>query len=126
MTIKVTHTPRKEVYIHEMAIYDSVDDMLDTLTAGIPPGVVREPLRWVNGILLTFNPIPTNSEFIIKERAQGILRWDHVSFALMTKYEQGISLSNGVSVNIIDVSNNETFSAIGKFLKTCVKKKSKK
>ena len=43
----------------------------------------------------------------------------------MPKYEEGISVSNGVSVNIVNVSNNETFMAIGKFLKTYIKKKKK-
>ena len=126
MTIQVKHTPRKEVYIHEMAMYDSVEDMLDTLTVGAPPGVIREPMRWVNGILLTFTAIPANNEFTVKERSEGILRWDHVSFAPMKKYEEGIGLSNGVSLNIIDVSNNETFVAIGKFLKTHIKPKTSK
>lgn len=123
MTIQVKYTPRKEVYIHEMSIYNNIDEMLAMLTRGLSAGMLGDTLRWVNGVALTFNPIPNTTEFIIKERSRGILRWDHVSFAPMKNYQERFNLDNGVVVNVADVSMNETFCAIGKFLKKYINKK---
>lgn len=121
--MQVKHQPRKQVIIHEMAIYDSAQQFIDNLTVGLPPGTIAQPLRWINGIVLTFNALPANNEFIARERAKGILHWDHVSFASMPKFTPQIISQNNIPVDIIDVSKNETFQSISKFLLKKLKKK---
>ena len=123
MVIQVKHTPRNTVYIHELSSYPDVDDMLSNITMGLPPGRINETLKWVDGIVLTFVSVPGNTEFTTMERSKGILRWDHVSFAPMENYQENFNLPNGVMVNVMNVSHNETFCAIGKFLKKHIGKK---
>ena len=57
-----------------------------------------------------------------KERARGVLYWDHVSFAPMPEYQPTIMTQNGSRAYITKVEKNETFIAIGKFLKKKLKK----
>jgi hypothetical protein len=123
MVIQVKHQPRKQVIIHEMAIYDSAQQFVDLLTVGLPPGTISQPLRWINGVLLSFNPLPATTEFIAKERAKGILHWDHVSFAPLEKFIPQIISQNNIAIDITDVSKNETFQAISKLLIKKLKKK---
>ena len=123
MTIQVKHQPRKQVIIHEMAIYDSAPQFIDFLTVGLPQGTVSQPLRWINGVLFTFNPLGTNTDFLSRERVKGILHWDHVSFAPMKKYTPQMISQNNIAIDIIDVSKNETFHPISKFLLKKLKKK---
>ena len=86
MTTQVKHQPRKQVIIHEIGIYDSAQQLVDLSTIGLPPGTISTPLRWTNGVLMSFNPLPATTDFIARERAKGILHWDHVSFAPMKKF----------------------------------------
>ena len=104
-------------------MYANIDEMLTTITTGLSAGRISDTLKWVDGIALTFITVPDNTEFTTKERSKGILRWDHVSFAPMKKYQKNFNLSNGIIIDVIDVSMNETFSAIGKFLKKYMDKK---
>ena len=123
LTTQVTHQPRKQIIIHEIAIYDSPQQFIDILTVGLPLGTVSAPLRWIDGVLLTFTALPPNTDFIAKDRAKGILHWDHVSFTSMKKYTPQIVSQNNIAVDIVDVSKNETFQAVSKFLLKKLKKK---
>jgi len=117
MTIQVKHEPRKHVIIHEMGQYDSVQQLVDLMTAGIPQGALPPTLRWVDGIVLWFNAIPPTTDFMAKEREKGILHWDHVSFTRTKKFQEQVVSKNNIVVDIVDVSKNETFKAVSKFLK---------
>ncbi len=123
ITIQVKHTPRNIVYIHEMSMYANIDEMLTAMTTGLSAGRISDTLKWVGGIALTFTAVRNNTEFTTIERSKGILRWEHVAFAHMKKYQKEFNLPSGVIINVEDVSVNETFSAIGKFLKKYMDKK---
>jgi len=123
MTTQVKHQPRKQIIIHEMAIYDSAQQFIDIITVGLPPGTVSAPLRWIDGVMLTFTALSTNTDFIARERTKGILHWDHVSFAPMKKFTPQIISQNNIAVDIVDVSQNETFQSVSKFLLKKLKKK---
>ena len=104
-------------------MYANIDEMLTTITTGLPAGRISDTLKWVDGVALTFTAVQNNTEFTSIERSKGILRWEHVSFAPMEKYQKNFNLPNGVIVYVEDVSANEAFSEIGKFLKKYLNKK---
>jgi hypothetical protein len=116
MKPKVKYVPRKEVIIHEYTKYDSKDDFINTITNGIPPGSILPPLRWVDGILLSFRPLPMK-ESTIKSLIEGTLYWDHVSFAPMPEYKDQIITGNGITITINNVGGNAVFVAIADFIK---------
>jgi len=112
----VKYIPRKEVIIHEYTKYNSSDDFINALTKGAPAGSIVNVLKWVDGVLLSFRPLPMN-EVIIKALIAGTLYWDHVSFAPMPEYQDQIITQNGVTVVINNVSGNPVFVAIAEFIK---------
>lgn len=122
MVILVKHEPRKQVIIHELGQYDTAGELANIITAGAPQGTIFPVFRWGNGIILTFNAISTDTEFMVKERAEGILHWDHVSFAPMKQFKSQVISQNNLVVDVVDVSKNETFDAITKFLNKKIKK----
>src|SRR2546427_12728213 len=127
MAIQVKYTPRKQVIIHEMVQYDNADDFASSLTIGAPSDAIFANLQWVNGIVLVFSALLPNTEEVARDRLKGILHWDNVIFAPMPKFTPTIRSKNKI-LNVIDVSRNDTFRAIGKFLhdKHAVKTKSKR
>jgi len=117
MVIIVKHEPRKEVIIHEMSIYSSPEELANKMTIGIPQGALPPLLKWVDRVVMTFTTL-NQTDFITKEIAEGKLHWDHVSIASMEEYRQTIVLpERAITVDVTDVSANETFQAIGKFLR---------
>ena len=128
MTILVKHEPRKYVIIHEMSIYETPEAMAKAMTAGMPMGALPPLFRWVNGVVLTFTALPVGGDSIIaREVIAGKLHWDHVAFASMPEYQPKITLSDRpVSIDVMDVSPNETFRAIGSFLQNKISGKIRK
>jgi len=116
MKIDVRYEPRKEVIIHEYTKYNSHEELVELSAKGLPPGTIQTALKWVGGVLLAFNAMPVNT-ITTQELIEGRLHWDHVSFAPMPEYQQQIITDNGVTVIINDVSGNQVFREIGKFLK---------
>jgi hypothetical protein len=112
----VKYEPRKEVIIHEYTKYDSDEDLISAAIRGLPTGSVLTALRWVDGVLLSFNALPIN-EVTTKELIEGRLYWDHVSFASMPEYKDQIITKTGITVVIGNVSNNPVFAAIAEFIK---------
>ena len=113
--MEIEYNPRKKLIVHEIVRYN-VEDLLKLQALGVQVGGMTPPLYWVDGVILRFNSmIP--SETTNKELLKGILHWDHVSFALMLKYERERKLEGNITVPIIDVSANKTFWEVSKFLK---------
>lgn len=116
----VLHQPRKQVIIHEMSLFNNYEEMLETRAAANPPGTSLS-FSWVDGVLLSFYSLPI-TDVVAKEIIEGRLHWDHVSVAPMPEYKPTITLADRqIVANVVDVSANETFRAIGKFLKTKVR-----
>jgi hypothetical protein len=112
----VKYVPRKEVIIHEYTKYKSDDEFINALTKGVPAGSILTVLKWVDGVLLSFRPLPMN-EVTVKALIDGTLYWDHVSFAPMSEYREQIITDNGVTVVINNVSGNPVFVAIAELIK---------
>jgi len=112
----VKYIPRKEVIIHEYTKYDSSEEFINAVTKGAPAGTVFTALRWDDGVLLSFRPLPME-RIVIEALLAGTLYWDHVSFAPMPDFQDQIYTQNGVTVIINNVSGNSVFKAIAEFIK---------
>jgi hypothetical protein len=111
----VRYEPRKEIIIHEYTKYDSPDEFIESLVLGIPAGSIAQ-LRWVDGVLLSFNAFPSDS-VTTKENLEGRIHWNHVNFALLPEYKEKIITKSGVTVIIGNVSKNPSFQAVAEFIK---------
>ena len=113
--IDVKHEPRKEIILHEMSKFDTAQELVDFVTKGIQRST--PPIQWINGVLFVFNAMLITDE-ISKELIAGKLHWDYVAFAPLKEYRESMNdTSNQTTVPIQNVSRNETFQAIGQFLK---------
>jgi hypothetical protein len=113
---EVSYEPRKKVIIHEYSRYDSVEALVRCGFAGAPPGS-SIIVRWVDGIVFSHNTYPM-TDSITAELIEGILHWDHVSFAPMEKYQASLSFANlPITVTVVDVSVNPVFRDIAKFIR---------
>jgi len=127
MTIQVRHEPRKQVIIHEISQYATAEELAKLLTVGLPFGALPPLLRWVNGVVLSFTSLPAVGDMVAQEIIEGRLHWDHVAFAPMPTYQPQIALpERGITLDIVNVSANETFSAIGSFLRSKLSDKPKR
>lgn len=124
MTISVKHEPRKDVTIHELSFFKTPEDLVHSYTAGM----TEEDsliLRWVHGVVFIFYAYPV-TDTIAKGLVEGHLHWDHVAFAPMSNHNQIIKgVKKSIRVEVLDVSGNETFRAIGKFLQNKISEFSK-
>ena len=74
-------------------------------------------MQWIIGVLFVFNAMLTTDE-INKELIADKLHWDYVAFAPLKEYYENMNDTlNQTTVPIQNVSHNETFQAIGQFLK---------
>jgi len=111
----VKHDPRKEVIIHEISKFETPQELVNHITKGARGPV--PPLQWTGGVVLTFNAMPI-TDHISKEITEGKLHWDYCACALMEEYQDNMNNSeNTAVVSIQDVSINETFVLIARFLR---------
>jgi hypothetical protein len=113
--IEVEYQPRKKIIIHEI-MKVNIDELIASQALGAHIGDVVPPLFWVDGILLKFIGI-AQTEAVVREMLEGNVHWDNVVFALMPRYERQKELGNNIIVPIIDVSANNAFKKVAKFLK---------
>ena len=98
-----------------MSKFDTVQELIDFVTKDIQRQA--PPMQWINGVLFVFNAMLITDE-INKELIAGKLYWDYVAFAPLKEYCENMNnTSNQTTVPIQNVSHNETFQAIGQFLK---------
>lgn len=117
MVIQVKHEPRKLIIIHELASYDTAQEMAEAWTAGLPLGSPPPQFRWVNGVAFISLALPAIGDVVTGEIVEGRLHLDHVSFAPMPEYQEEVTLEeNNIAIPVIDVSKNESFVAVGNFL----------
>lgn len=127
MVIQVKHEPRKFVIIHELASYDTVEEMAKAWTAGLPLGSPPLQFRWVNGIAFVALIPPIIGDIIADEMIEGRLHVDHVSFAPMPEFKEEITVEeSNITIRIINVAKNETFVAMANFLREKLSPKPKK
>jgi len=115
---EILFNQRKEIVVLEYVQYNDVDQLINAAFAGAPRGATVGPLRWVDGIVMLFNPLPATNEFLTRQLIEGRLYWDHLAFALMPRYVQNrISDTIGVSCSIVDVSNLSVFKDVAQSIR---------
>ena len=99
--------PWKKLVIHEVIEY-KFDEWINQIAfnskssgGGIPT------MQWVDGIVFSPANFPTTNA-VTMEQINGILHWSSVSFAVKEKFEKQIVQDNA-TINLMDVSVNETF-----------------
>jgi len=83
---EVEFRPIKKIIILEDIKYESLDDFFAVMVAGIPPGTPINVL-WAEGVVFRHSAMPP-LEAIVKDRIEGIVYWDHVSYAKMDQYQR--------------------------------------
>lgn len=113
--MKVKYTPPNETIIHEISVFRSALEMAKTYTAGMLHS--HEQFKWVGGVVLIYDWIdPDKSDIFSKEFLKGKTHWKWVSVAPMPKYYNSIKVSENLLVPVKDVSYNNRFVEIGRFL----------
>ena len=120
--LEIIVEPWKKIIVHEIVEY-SFEDLLQHITyqnSAVGGGVSM--LNWANGVVFHIVFFP-DTDAMIKEKLNGILHWSSVIFAVKEKFEKRVVRDSG-SIHLTDVSINETFHALGDFLKKQSKFKS--
>ena len=118
--VKVNYKPWEEVVIHESIQY-TLENLVTIRSLGVPPGQLGGRLLWAEGV--AFNPggMPPTTD-IIKENLQGRVHWSSVEWAVMPEFKSSIEITQTkVRIPILNVSANETLSAVAKWLRKSAK-----
>ena len=106
----------KEVIIMEQTHFKTVDDLarFTNITVGGKPA----GLYWANGVVFVYYPLPISTEVaakaLIEEKK---VYWAFVSYALMPDYKAIIETKERIMVPVIDMSTNNLFVKVAKWLK---------
>ncbi len=117
--VKITFKPLKEIIIHEN-IEHKVRDLVRLRVLGLRKDSVALPLVWAEGVVFSRTMIPP-IEDVVKDQLEGIIHFQAVEWALMSKYKKALK-SEGVTVPVINVSENSSLRDVAKALKRPRKK----
>ena len=107
--------PWERLVIRELVEY-RLDDWIRQIAFGSRTSGGGIPtMQWTGGV--AFSPVPLpNSDAVTAEQVRGVLHWSSVSFAIMDEYRNQI-VHDHATINVIDVSANETFCELAAALK---------
>lgn len=114
--VKVTFMPWKEIVIHEVIRYESLEKFIEQKITGLPKGIHLEPLLWTEGIVFSRSVMPPGPD-VIKEQLQGIIHYQSLEYAPMEKYEASVSTQDGMVIPIVDATRTEALRAVAAALK---------
>jgi hypothetical protein len=113
--VKVTFKPLKEIVIHE-AIEHKLEDLVKLRVLGLRKETIAQPLVWTEGVVINRSPFPITDD-VVKDQLEGIIHFGALEWAKMPKYRDSLKLE-GVTIPIINVSDNPNMSAIANALKS--------
>jgi hypothetical protein len=113
---KITHSPIKELVVHEIMEVNMDDLIRERVT---PAGSI--PLYWCDGMLFSFNSLPL-AEGTMDEYLKGIIHWAEVHYAEMKSYVPVAELHDEhyqgtVKIRVIDTSSSPLHKEFIKWLK---------
>jgi hypothetical protein len=114
--MEISIEPWKKLVIHEIIEYRFEDWVKQIAFSSKTSGGGIPTMQWINGIVL----LPVNfaaTDSVMQEELKGILHWSSVSFAIKEKFENQIVIDNA-TINMVDVSANETYSKLVDELKS--------
>lgn len=117
--IRVVFKPWKEIVIHEAIEYE-LRDLVKLRILRLRSDSVAQPLVWTDGVVFSRNVLPPTEE-VIREQLQGIIHFSAVEWSLMPKYRRVLK-SRGITIPVVDVSNNPSLREVAKALKKRHKK----
>lgn len=117
--VKVTFKQIKEIVIYE-AIEHRLKDLVRFRILGLRRDSVAQPLVWAQGVVFSRNAVPPIKE-VVKDSMEGIIHFSAVEWALMPKYRKSLQ-SDGVTIPVINVSNNPSLCDVAEALKKTRKK----
>ena len=118
--VKITYAPWKEVVIHEVMEY-TFDELIHTQAIGVPTGGIGMPLLWAEGVLFNRAIMPMSPE-MIKEGLEGRVHFAGVLWAKMPQFRNFVEIKETkVRIPVVDVTANELFSELVKWLKKTAK-----
>jgi hypothetical protein len=113
---EISLEPYKKVIIRSCFQYPEVDAFVEAMSMATPAGKYSG-FAWANGILFRHFPfLPTDS--LTKEYIKGNLYIDTLEFAFMSSYVKELtSKERGVVLAVANVSGNELFDSLTKWVK---------
>ncbi len=115
--VDVAYQPIKKIIVHEV-LKQSLDDFIRMKAQPAPNGMPPMPVRWIDGIVFTFNGMPATPEMINERVRDGTVHWDFVEFAEMQNYQKVLfHPETNVPLSIVDNSNNTAVSDVIRWLK---------
>lgn len=117
--VEVSFKPWQKVVIHEAIEYE-IKDFVKSRIIGLREGSMGQPLLWAEGVVFNRTVMPPTDD-IVKEQLQGIIHFSAVEWAIMPQYRTVLK-SEGITIPVIDVSNNAILEDVAKELKKQHKK----
>lgn len=115
--VKISHSPIKELIVHEVVRIDYEDLMRERITPQ-----ANMPLYWCDGMVFSFTSMPMTRD-LVKDYLNGTIHWMEVHYAEMKKYEPIVELNDEqykatMRMRVIDTSRSALHSDFIKWLKT--------
>ena len=114
-SIEFEYQPWKRIIIHEIIKFP-LQHFLSGASLGVSEGGIGRPLIWVDGLILEIN-IFGETDDIIKEKLNGIIHYNAVSYAIQEKLQPEFKVSGNIRIPVIDVSGNKIFREMATWLK---------
>ncbi len=108
--------PWKRLIIHEVIEYKFDDWVKQIAFSTRTSGGGIPTMQWAKGIVFSPLNFPTTNS-VAEEQMKGNLHWSSVSFAIKEKFETQI-VKDQATINLVDVSANETFNKLADELKS--------
>jgi hypothetical protein len=113
--VEIVCRPPKEVIFLECTKYPSLEALSSTIGTIIMTG---QPivLKWAEGVIFFYSPLPPTTDSLMKEFLEGTVYWVDVVYATMPEYKSTITLRT-LDIPVIDVSPNPTLREVAKWMK---------
>ena len=113
--VEIVCRPPKEVIFLECTKYPSLEALSATIGTIIMTG---QPivLKWAEGIVFFYSPLPPTTDSLMEEFLEGKVYWTDVIYAVMPEYKSTIRLGT-LDIPVIDVTPNPTLRDVTKWMK---------
>lgn len=121
--IEIEFRPPKKLVILECSQYPTIKALSETIATAIRIGA-RGVLNWAEGVVFLYEPLPPDTEDLMKDRLRGQVYWSNVAYALMPDYKSTIKVGT-LDIPVIDVSPLPIMREVASWLKEHSKKSNK-
>lgn len=111
----------KKIIIHEVVKFP-LQHFLSGHSLGVSEGGIGRPLIWVDSIIFDKAGLPDTDD-IIREKLEGKLHWNFLHYTILEKYQPEFKVAGNIRIPVVNVSDNETFKEMAKWIKENFEKK---